>query len=155
MNQTNLNRGLSPLEEFSTDMERMFDSLLGRTVGSVLRGNNLEKFTPLLDVVETPNEYVITVDLPGVKAEDVKLEVEDGKLTISGHREKLVEDNTKHVHRIERTKGSFHRMVTLPKEIDAEKIDARYDQGVLHVTLPKSPERQPRKIEIKASNGQS
>lgn len=151
MNQANLNRSLSPLEEFSTDMERMFDSLLGRTVGSVLRGNNVEKFTPHLDVVETPTEYLISVDLPGVKPEDVKVEMEDGKLTISGKRETVVEENTKHVHRIERTKGSFHRMVTLPREIDSDRIDAKYEQGVLHVTLPKSAERQPRKIEIRAA----
>jgi HSP20 family protein len=103
-------------------------------------------------VVENPNEYLISVDLPGVKPEDVKLEMEDGKLTISGKRETLVEEDTKHVHRIERTKGSFHRMITLPREIDSDKIDAKYEQGVLHVTLPKSAERQARKIEIRAAN---
>lgn len=151
MSQGTFNRSLSPIEEFSTDMERMFDSLLGRTVGSVLRGTNGEKFMPHLDVVETPNEYLIAVDLPGVKPEDVKVEMEEGKLTISGKRETLVEENTKHVHRIERTKGTFHRVVTLPREIDTENIDAKYEQGVLHITLPKLAERQPRKIEIRAA----
>jgi HSP20 family protein len=151
MNQANYNRSLSPLEEFSTDMERMFDSLLGRTVGSVIRGSQTEKFIPHLDVVESANEYLVTIDLPGVKPEDVKLEMEEGKLTISGKRETLKEENTKQVHRVERITGSFHRMITLPREIDTDKIEAKYDQGVLHIILPKSAERQAKKIEIRAA----
>ena len=152
MNQTNSNRSVTPIEEFTTDMERMFDSLLGRTVGSVLRNSNRERFQPHLDIVETATDYVVSVDLPGVKPEDVKVEMEDGRLTISGKRETVTEDNAKNVHRVERTRGSFHRAISLPREVDVEKIDAKYEQGVLHVTLPKSAEKQPRKIEVRSSN---
>lgn len=152
MNQTNVNRSLTPFEEFSTDIERMFDSLLGRTVGSVIRGGTAEKFNAHLDLVETEKEYSVTVDLPGVKPENVKVELEDGKLTISGSRETVVEDKAKHVHRVERTKGSFHRMISIPREIDAENIVASFEHGVLHVQLPKLPEKQPKKIEIKSAN---
>lgn len=153
MNQANFkDRALTPLEEFSTDWERMIDSLLGRTVGSVLRAGGSDKFTPHLDVVETAKDFVVSVDLPGVKPEDVKVEMEDGKLSISGKREHTVEENTKNVHRVERTKGSFYRMVTLPREIDTEKIDAKYDQGVLRISLPKSVEKQPRKIDIRTGS---
>lgn len=152
MSQNNSNRTLTPLEEFTTDMERMFDSLLGRTARNVLRSNGTEKFQPSLDIVENVNEYVVSVDLPGVKPEDVKVEMEDGRLTISGSRETVTEDNAKNVHRIERSRGSFHRMIALPREIDADKIEAKYEHGVLHVTLPKSAEKQPRKIEIRSCN---
>jgi len=151
MNSNNVNRSVTPFEEFSTDIERMFDSLLGRTVGSVLRGNPADKFNAHLDLVETDKDYMVNVDLPGVNPEDVKVELEDGKLTISGSRETVFEENAKHVHRVERSKGSFHRMISLPREIDAENIQARFEHGVLHVQLPKSPEKQPKKIEIKAA----
>jgi HSP20 family protein len=149
MNQ-NSNRSLTPFEEFSTDIERMFDSLLGRTVGTALRESGSQKFTPHLDLVESANDYVVSVDLPGVKPEDVKVEMDDGRLTISGKRETTVEDNTKNVHRVERTRGSFSRVISLPREVDTDKIDAKYEQGVLHVTLPKVADKQPRKIEIRA-----
>lgn len=149
-NATNGNRSLTPFEEFSTDIERMFDSLLGRTVGNALRSSESSKFVPHLDLAETANEYVISVDLPGVKPEDVKVEMEDGKLTISGKRETNVEDNSKNFHRVERTRGSFSRVISLPREVDEERVDAKYEQGVLHVTLPKVAEKQPRKIEIRA-----
>lgn len=149
MNQSKSNRSLTPFEEFSTDVERIFDSLLGRTVGSVLRGNQSEnKFNAQLDIVETDKDYLVTVDLPGIKPEDVKVELEDGRLTVSGNRETVVEENTKHVHRLERTRGSFHRMINLPREVDVSKIEAQFDQGVLNVRLPKAEEKQPRKIEI-------
>lgn len=151
MSQNTQNRSLTPFEEFTTDMERMFDSLLGRTARGVMRATGADKFQPHLDIVENPNDYVVSVDLPGVKPEDVKVEMEDGRLTISGNRETLTEDNSKNVHRIERSKGSFHRMISLPREIDADKIDAKYEHGVLHVTLPKTAEKQPRKIEVRAS----
>lgn len=151
MNQTNVNRSLTPFEEFSTDIERMFDSLLGRTVGSVIRGQSVDKFSAHLDVVESDKDYTVTVDLPGVKPEDVKVELEDGKLTISGSRETVVEEQAKHVHRVERSKGSFHRMISIPREIDAENIQARFEHGVLHVQLPKVPEKQPKKIEIRTA----
>ena len=86
----------------------------------------------------------------GVKPEDVKVEMEDGKLTISGKRETVKEEKTKNVHRVERTSGSFYRAIGLPREIAADQIEASYDQGVLHITLPKSAEKQPRKIEIRS-----
>lgn len=153
MAHTHCNRPQNTLEELSSDVERIFDSLVGRTVGNVFRGGNpLQKFSPHLDVIETPHEFVVSVDLPGVKPEEVQVEVEDGKLTVSGNRETVAEENTKHVHRVERSKGSFHRVVSLPRDIDADRIDARYENGVLHVTLPKSAEKKPRTIEVRTTN---
>ncbi len=149
MTQNYLSRGGNVLEEFSSDMERVIDSLLGRTVGSALRANSVAKFVPSLDVSETATEFDVAVDLPGVEPADVKLEMLDGKLTISGHRASLTEEKEKNYHRVERTSGTFFRSISVPSEVDVEKIEASYDNGVLHVKLPKSAKQQPKKIEIR------
>lgn len=152
-NSNYANRGLSALEEFSTDMERVFDSLLGRTVGSALRATNSGKFVPSLDITETPEDFQVTVDLPGVNPDDVKLEMQDGSLSISGHRESKTEEKEKNYHRVERSSGTFFRSIPVPSEVDVDKIEANYEQGVLHVKLPKSEKQQPKKIQIRTSNG--
>lgn len=148
--------GYSPLEDFSQDMERVFDSLLGRTVGTVLRNGNTEKFTPSLDVAETPEGFSVSVDLPGVNPDDVKLEMHDGKLTISGTRHGVTEKGAaeksdKNFHRVERVSGNFFRVISLPGKVDIEKIDASYEHGVLHIMLPKVAEQQPKKIQIRTN----
>ena len=143
------NRGLSAFEEFSSDMERVFDSLLGRTVGTAMRAGKSEHFLPTLDVSESPEAFEIAVDLPGVKPEDVKVEMHEGRLTISGNRCSFVENKEKNYHRVERTSGNFLRTLALPKEVDMEAIDAEYVDGVLQIRLPKVAQQQPRKIEIR------
>ncbi len=145
------NRSLSALDEFSSDMERVFDSLLGRTVGPALRANHAGKFAPTLDISETATDFEVAIDLPGVKPEDVKVEMHGDKLTISGHREANKESKDKNFHRVERSSGSFFRAITVPNDLDVDKIDAHYEQGVLHVKLPKLAKQQPKKIEIRTS----
>lgn len=147
-------RSLSPFEEFSSDMERLLDSLVGRTVGTVIRANNNERFVPTLDVSESADAFLVAVDLPGVKPDDVKVEMHEGRLTISGSRESRTEEKEKNYHRVERSRGSFARTLAIPSEVDAEAIDAHYEDGVLHVTLPKVAKQQPKKIQIRtATNG--
>ena len=147
-------RYVNPFEDISHDMEKFFDSVLGRTVGTMLRSGatgNGDKFVPSLDVSETAEAYEVSVDLPGVKPEDVKLEVHDGQLSVSGKRENVLEKKDKNFHRVERSSGSFYRSIALPNEIDNEKVEAAYDKGVLHIKLPKSAKSQPKKIEIRTS----
>ncbi len=139
------------LEEISSDMERMFDSLLGRTVGTILRTGQADKFAPTLDIVESPEAYEIHVDLPGVQPNDVKVEMHEGRLVISGKRSTGSEQKDKNYHRVERVSGSFSRVISLPSEVDVEKIDASYEHGVLQISLPKAVKQQPRKIEIRTS----
>jgi HSP20 family protein len=147
-------RNLSPFEEFSSDMERLLDSLVGRTVGTVMRSNNAERFVPTLDVSETADAFWVSVDLPGVKPDDVKVELHEGRLSISGSRQSRSEDQEKNYHRIERSSGSFVRTLALPSEVNSEEIDAQYTDGVLHVKLPKVAKQQPKKIQIRtAGNG--
>ena len=141
--------GLGPLEDLSQDMERVFDSLLGRTVGTMLRNGDREKYVPSLDVSETKDAYLVHVDLPGVDPADVKVEMHDGKLAISGKRETKTEDKDRNFHRVERSRGSFFRALSVEGEVDVDNIEAKYEHGVLNITLPKVAKQQPKKIEIK------
>lgn len=148
-NRTFANRGMHVLEDVSSDMERVFDSFLGQAVGPVLRNASKNGFLLDLDVSETTDFYRVEADLPGVAPENVSVEIHDGKLLISGGREISREEKDACYHRAERTSGSFQRSISLPNEIDADKIEARYEHGVLSVTLPKLAKPQPKKIEIK------
>lgn len=147
-------RRYGPFEEFSSDMERMFDSVLGRSFGTMLRGGTANggagKFLPTLDLAETPEGFEVTVDLPGIKPEEVKVELHEGQLVVSGRREESTERKDKSYHYVERATGSFVRTIALPGEVDSDMIDAQYENGVLHVKLPKSAKAQPKKIEIRS-----
>lgn len=131
-------------------MDRMFDD--------VWRGNwptNLAGFdSPALDIHETDTAYTVAAPLPGVKPEEISVRMQNGTLTISGElTQPQVADNTKVVVQ-ERYFGKFSRSVTLPQNVDANKIEATYENGVLHLTLPKMPEAQPKQIAIKVNGNQ-
>ena len=103
---------------------------------------------PGIDVVESTDAYRLYVELPGLKKEDVKVELNDNVLTLRG--EKKIERNAEgdHWHRIERHEGSFERSFRLAKPIKADTISAKFSDGVLMVTVPKADEAKPREIEI-------
>ncbi len=116
----------------------------------MVTANGAAKFLPMLDLAETAEGFEISVDLPGIKPEEVKLELHDGALLISGKREETAERKDKNFHYTERASGSFLRSVTLPSDVDADKIEASYEHGVLVVKLPKLAKAQPKKIEIRS-----
>lgn len=120
---------------------RLMDELM-RSTGN---GNRVTGFTPLVDVQETVDEYFVKVDLPGVKAGDVNVEVNDNVLSISGSR---VADETGQAQLVERPYGSFVRTLTLPQGVDSDSIEAGYQDGVLELRIPKPAERKPKKITI-------
>ena len=91
----------------------------------------------------------ITVELPGMKPEDVKVEVLEGRLMIHGEKKEEKEVTDKTFHRVERRYGEFRRTLPLPTTIDAEKVVAEFKDGVLKVTVPKVPAAQPKNIEVK------
>ena len=101
-----------------------------------------------MDLLETDDAFVLRADLPGLAEEDVKIEVEDATLTVSGERRSEHEANGEGYHRVERAFGSFARSLTLPKGVDPESVTARFDRGVLDVRIPKPEERKPRRITI-------
>jgi HSP20 family protein len=107
-------------------------------------------FLPRADVVETENELEVTVDLPGMKPEEVNVEVKNGDLWITGKRAEEKEEKGKTYHRVERRYGEFRRVLSLPAAIDSDKVAAKYDNGVLKVTIPKMEEAKPKRIEVKA-----
>jgi HSP20 family protein len=117
----------------------------------VNHGSNGRDFVPTLNVAESDNAYEVTVDLPGVKPEDVSVELHENQVTISGKREVEHEETGRTFHRIECRSGEFRRVVALPVPVDETKISADYHQGVLKVVLPKSEKVKPTRITVKSS----
>lgn len=106
-------------------------------------------WSPVVDIQETNNEYVIKAEIPEVKKENVRLTVEEGALTIRGERFKEKEEKGRKFHRTERSYGTFLRSFTLPPDADEKRIEAKFEDGMLNVILPKSEISKPKSIEIK------
>ena len=104
-----------------------------------------------LNVAETDRAVEVTADVPGVDAKDIDVQFRDGVLTIKGEKKLEKEDKQKDYHTVERTYGMFERSFSLPAEVQADKIEATFDKGVLKIMLPKAPEAQAKvkKIEVK------
>ena len=138
-----------PLREFSTlqnEMNRLFNTVFDSP--SPGNGGTLRRWMPAMDLVETDDHFVLRADLPGLSEEDVKIELEDTTLTITGERKAEHESRDEGYYRLERAFGSFARTLQLPKGIDPESVSAGFDRGVLEVRIPKPEERKPRRIEI-------
>ena len=105
--------------------------------------------SPLTDISENKDQYILKMDLPGVSKENLKLNFHDGELIISGERKQEKEDKDSKYHRIERTYGKYYRSFTLPQTIQADKINAEFKDGQLTITVPKSEEAKPKELEIK------
>ena len=103
---------------------------------------------PLVDIVEEPEFIRLVAELPGVKPEEVKIFVEGNLLTIKGMKEQVAEEKAEKIHRYERTYGAFERTFTLPATVQAEKIKAGYENGVLTITLPKAEAAKPHLIKV-------
>jgi HSP20 family protein len=103
------------------------------------------------DVSEDENSLRITMELPGVEPDDVRLSLENNVLTIRGEKKQQAEESNERVHRFERTYGMFERTFVLPNTVDTEKVEARYENGVLYVTIPKAERAKPREIRVSSS----
>jgi HSP20 family protein len=107
------------------------------------------RFTPAFDVSETENELIIRGEVPGMDLKDIDINLSDGLLTITGEKKHEKENKNENYYRVERHYGTFSRTMPVPFEVEADKVDATYKDGVLKVTLPKSETAKPKKIEIK------
>jgi HSP20 family protein len=136
------------LMSIQNELNQLFGRTYGGEAGERVRG---AAWAPPLDVHETADRFVITVELPGLGPDDVEISVEDNVLTLSGERRFYDERSENDFHRIERRFGSFARTLTLPSTADAEGIEASFDAGVLTISVPKREEAKPRKIEVKAT----
>jgi HSP20 family protein len=105
------------------------------------------------DVSEDENALQITMELPGVDPEDVRLSLENNVLTIRGEKKQQFDENNERVHRFERVYGVFERTFVLPNTVDPDRIEARFENGVLTVRIPKAERARPREIRVSSSSG--
>ena len=133
-------------------MQNRLGSFFGGTFPRFGNGNGglkLADWSPQVDITEDDKEYLIKADLPEMKKDEIKVNVENGVLSVSGERKTEKEEKNKKFHRIERSYGSFMRSFTLPEDADGTKVAAEFKEGVLKVHLPKSPVAKPKAIEVK------
>jgi HSP20 family protein len=135
------------LEEMSTRLNRIFGTMPTRRIDE--DGSTFADWTPAVDLEETDKEYVLKADLPDLRKEDVKVGIEDGVLTIEGERRMEKEDKARRFHRVERSYGRFMRRLTVPNDVDQQKVGAEFKDGVLLVRMPKSETARPRSLDIK------
>jgi HSP20 family protein len=137
---------------------RRLNSVLDEAFGNwPFQGENgsviTSSWTPAVDVVEDKDTVKIVAELPGVKSEDVKLSIENQVLTIRGEKKQEAEEKTERVHRYERSYGLFERAFALPASVDPDKIEARHQDGILTVIVPKAEKARPREIPVKTAKG--
>ena len=130
-------------EPFAADIDRLFNTLFERT--------DAQRWTPPMDLVEHEDHFLLRADLPGLREEDVNLEVRENTLRISGERKAEHEQRERGWYRLERQFGKFSRALTLPDGVNFDAIAANFVNGVLEVRIPKPEERKPRRIAIGAN----
>jgi HSP20 family protein len=133
------------------DFEHL-SSRLSQLLGETRAGDDnatLFKWSPAVDVAEDDKEYLVKADLPDVKKEDVKINIQDGVLVVEGERKQEKEEKGKKFHRIERSYGKFVRQLGVPSDVDAAKVSAEYTDGVLRVHLPKAASAKSASIDVK------
>jgi HSP20 family protein len=106
-------------------------------------------WAPALDISERKDAYLVTVELPGVEADDLEITLEDGLLTIQGQRHSTQDSSEQQFHRVERRYGAFRRAITLPAQVQAEQIEASFENGVLQIVVPKMEEAKPKRIQVR------
>src|SRR5215218_7569607 len=106
-------------------------------------------WAPALDISERKDAYLVTVELPGLKPEDLDITMEDGMLNIQGERQFTSESSEQQFHRVERRYGAFRRSITLPAHVMAEGIQASFEDGVLQILVPKAEEARPKRIQVR------
>jgi HSP20 family protein len=142
------------LRQMTSELDRVFERPFGTAFRfpsfRALASPDRESWAPQIDVFERDRQLVTKVDLPGLKKEDVKVEVTDGYIAISGERKSETEEEKDNVYRCERSYGSFYRAVPLPEGAKLEDVKASFANGVLEVSvpLPAAPEPKARRVKI-------
>lgn len=157
MNTNNMpsvwNSGFGPLGELRREMDRLFDDFWGATPAARTWRSVETEWAPACDVEEDDNHYLLTLDMPGVQKDQIKLEVVENKLTISGERRHEQKNKADGIWYSERRQGKFSRSFTLPAGFDADKVEANYQDGTLRVYVPKAESAKPRQIKITNGSG--
>ncbi|MCM2317503.1 MAG: Hsp20/alpha crystallin family protein, partial [Thermoanaerobaculia bacterium] len=144
---------LNPFQEMrrlQDEFNRLLDPGFPFENGELAAAN----WVPAVDIEETPETLRVIAELPGMRREDIQVEFENGMLTIRGQRAREEEKKEKNFHRVERSFGSFARAFRLPATVDAERISASYEDGVLKLEMPKREESKARRIQIAGTGKQ-
>jgi len=141
-------RAYNPFDAWQNEIQRLFGSSIG---ASTERAGDLPSWVPALDLHEDKDHFVATLELPGVKREDVKITLHEDVLTVTGQRPPAEASAERGVYRQERRFGRFERSVRLPKPVKLEAISARQHEGLLMITLPKTEASKPRQITVSAA----
>ena len=125
-------------------------SQFGQQQGAVSAG---QAWAPAVDITERNDAYQVTAELPGLGIEDMEITFQDGLLTIQGERQQMPDADEEKVYRSERRYGTFRRSITLPRHVQADKIEASAQDGVLRVLIPKAQEAHAKRIQVRAGKG--
>ncbi len=128
-------------------MSKNFSDIMDEFFNDVVNTNR-DSFVPGIDISETDNQFLISAELPGMSKEDIDINLDNGRLTISGERKFEKEEEGKTFHRVETRYGSFNRSFQLPDNVDEESINAKYENGLLNITIDKAEDKVKKKIEI-------
>jgi HSP20 family protein len=142
-----------PMFDFMSEVQRAMDDFWqSPRTGSGREAEPTQSFLPAVDLHETPEFYLVSLDVPGVSQKDIKIDVQQGRLTISGERRRTDKEDSALFKRFERSYGRFERSFQLPQDVSQEKIQARFENGVLEVMVPKAEVAKPRSIAIESSD---
>jgi HSP20 family protein len=130
--------------------QNQLDSLFAHALGlhGQWQGASTRAWAPALDIAERTDAYLVAVELPGVRLDDLEITLEDGLLTIQGERQFTAESSEEQFHRVERSSGAFRRAITLPAHVMADEVEASMEDGVLRILVPKADEAKPKRIQV-------
>jgi len=137
----------SPFSDFDQvrrEMLRLLDTVAGETFGDVGAG-----VFPPMNITQDDDNFYLRAEVPGIKPNELSISAVRNRVSLAGKREIQQEHERVSYHRKERAEGTFNRTVTLPTEVNAERVDARYVDGILTLTLPKAEEAKPRQITVR------
>lgn len=136
-----------PMGNFWQETDRLFDQFFRP---AVLKE---ELFRPLVDIDESEAGYLLSFDLPGLKKEEINVEVKEGLLTVSGERKRETKNSEGGLTRVEKTYGQFQRSFNLPTNVDSERVEANLENGVLHLLIPKAEASRSKSVKIEDGGG--
>jgi len=147
-------RSVRPWEPVETlrEMQQRLENIFGRELVFPSFWDRLSErdrpWAPPIEMMEKEDRFIVKAELPGVRKEDIDLQLTGDTLNIKGERKAESEVKEENYYCCEHSYGSFFRSITIPSSVDAKKIEASYNDGILEVTLPKAPEAKPKKIEV-------
>ena len=132
-----------PIQDLKREMDRIWQEFFGKSLAT-----EQMEWVPAVDVSETDDAVIVKVDLPGVKPEDMEISLSDNVLVIKGEKKREETEKKENFYRMERFYGTFMRTIQLPCEVQEDKVEAHYKDGVLKIVLPKKPEEVKKVIKI-------